>query len=169
MSAATLQSTLLFVLGLGCGINAFQMNGRELVRARLDPIVSPGKVSSHVHAVLGGSNFGPTVSSAGLRQSQCSTISTQQDKSAYWTAPPYGKNKDGTFSALPLEDTAIYYTTVRTNYECATKPMILIISLVWRNSPIMFLSSAFLRISACSSATQLPPRTGKLSHQGWFS
>ena len=31
-----------------------------LVSTRLDPIMNPGDVSSHVHAVMGASNFGPT-------------------------------------------------------------------------------------------------------------
>ena len=31
-----------------------------LVTTRLDPVMNPGEISSHVHAVVGGSNFGPT-------------------------------------------------------------------------------------------------------------
>jgi hypothetical protein len=31
-----------------------------LTATRLDPIVSPGAISGHVHAIVGGSNFGPT-------------------------------------------------------------------------------------------------------------
>jgi hypothetical protein len=32
-----------------------------LVSTRLDPIMDPGMVSKHVHTIIGGSNFGPTV------------------------------------------------------------------------------------------------------------
>ncbi|KIK62169.1 hypothetical protein GYMLUDRAFT_58386 [Collybiopsis luxurians FD-317 M1] len=38
-----------------------------VVFARLDPIIDPGTVSGHVHSVVGGSNFGMTLSTASLR------------------------------------------------------------------------------------------------------
>ncbi|KAJ6578874.1 hypothetical protein DFH09DRAFT_1148548 [Mycena vulgaris] len=51
---------------------------------RLDPIVSPGSVSTHAHSVLGGSNFGMNTSTAALRNSSCTSIPIPEDKSNYW-------------------------------------------------------------------------------------
>lgn len=72
-----------------------------LTTERMDPIVSPGKVSGHVHSgtyrtpvsqirlinsslVLGGSNFRLSTNTSFLRQSECSSIPIPQDKSNYW-------------------------------------------------------------------------------------
>ncbi|KAJ7222332.1 hypothetical protein GGX14DRAFT_428484 [Mycena pura] len=51
---------------------------------RLDPVVSPGTVSTHAHAVVGGSNFGMNISTAALRNSACTSIPIPEDKSNYW-------------------------------------------------------------------------------------
>jgi hypothetical protein len=51
---------------------------------RLDPIVTPGAVSSHVHTIIGGSNFQPELDYAKLQQSKCTTAPVTVDKSAYW-------------------------------------------------------------------------------------
>jgi Domain of unknown function (DUF1996) len=99
-------------LGLACGSLAFQLHGQEAVRARLDPVVSPGIVSGHTHSVFGGSNFGSIVTTNSLAQSECTTIENRLDKSAYWTPPPYGRNANGTFSALRNVGLSIYYKLV---------------------------------------------------------
>ncbi|CAK5269417.1 unnamed protein product [Mycena citricolor] len=51
---------------------------------RLDPIVSPGQVASHVHTVMGGSNFRATTNTSFLRASECTSSPIKQDKSNYW-------------------------------------------------------------------------------------
>lgn len=45
----------------------------RLVRERLDPIVSPGKIASHVHTISGGSAFGPSMTDNGARAAKCSS------------------------------------------------------------------------------------------------
>lgn len=75
-----------------------------LTTQRLDPIVTPGKVSTHVHSgecrvsyvpftsylaidlslVLGGSGFGLNVNTSILQESECTSIPIQEDKSNYW-------------------------------------------------------------------------------------
>ncbi|KAG6915002.1 hypothetical protein DXG01_013955 [Tephrocybe rancida] len=55
---------------------------------RLDPIINPGKVSGHVHSVLGGSNFRMNTNTAALRQSECTSIPIPEDKSSYWFPAP---------------------------------------------------------------------------------
>ncbi|KAH8879246.1 hypothetical protein GQ53DRAFT_604288, partial [Thozetella sp. PMI_491] len=94
--------------------SAFQIHGGMIAHTRLDPIVSPGRVNSHVSLAIGGSNFGPNLSTDVLRSSKCSTLETQEDKSAYWVAPLYGRNKDGTWTALPSTYHAISYTRTQT-------------------------------------------------------
>ncbi|KAK0718536.1 hypothetical protein B0T26DRAFT_623389, partial [Lasiosphaeria miniovina] len=89
--------------------SGFQIHGHMAALTRLDPIVSPGLVSGHAHMFVGGTGLDSTLTTAKLRQSKCSTLETQQDKSAYWVAPPYGRNANGTWSALPNTNLAIYY------------------------------------------------------------
>lgn len=42
-----------------------------LTATRLDPIMSPGDISGHVHAIVGGSNFGPLYDYDRSIESQC--------------------------------------------------------------------------------------------------
>lgn len=81
--------------------NAYWITEDFITTERLDPVVSPGKVSSHVHSgslrrpivsglrsisflVLGGSNFRFNTSTEALRQSECTSIPIPEDKSNYW-------------------------------------------------------------------------------------
>jgi Domain of unknown function (DUF1996) len=74
----------------------------------LDPIISPGTVSPHVHTVVGGSNFGPVVTTAGLRNSQCTSIPIAEDKSNYWFPHLYFEWSNGSFSSVDV-GVVIYY------------------------------------------------------------
>ncbi|KAJ6554576.1 hypothetical protein B0H19DRAFT_995026 [Mycena capillaripes] len=65
---------------------------------RLDPVVSPGSVSTHAHSVLGGSNFGLNTSTAALRDSSCTSIPIPEDKSNYWFPQMYFQWSNGTFT-----------------------------------------------------------------------
>ncbi|KAJ7270936.1 hypothetical protein C8J57DRAFT_1320084 [Mycena rebaudengoi] len=72
---------------------------------RLDPVVSPGSVSTHAHAVLGGSSFGMNTSTAALRNSVCTSIPIPEDKSNYWfpAIPPclrYSRWSNDTFTSV---------------------------------------------------------------------
>ncbi|KAH6909271.1 WSC domain-containing protein [Coprinopsis sp. MPI-PUGE-AT-0042] len=74
------------LLGLAASVNAYWLMGVEnfITTERVDPITSPARVASHVHSVLGGSNFRMSVNTASLRQSSCTSIPIPQDKSNYW-------------------------------------------------------------------------------------
>ncbi|KAK6394058.1 hypothetical protein LTR65_001904 [Meristemomyces frigidus] len=61
----------------------------RLVMERIDPIMSPGAVSGHVHTVSGGSGFGFTTDFEQQRASACSSCPVKQDLSAYWTPQLY--------------------------------------------------------------------------------
>ncbi|KAJ5980903.1 hypothetical protein N7481_008201 [Penicillium waksmanii] len=63
--------------------------------ARLDPIVDPGEVSSHVHVIHGGGSFGMSANYETLLKSDCTSCGVEQDKSAYWTPALYFMHTDG--------------------------------------------------------------------------
>ncbi|CAK5268874.1 unnamed protein product [Mycena citricolor] len=67
---------------------------------RLDPIVSPGQVASHVHTVMGGSNFRATTNTSFLRASECTSSPIKQDKSNYWAPTLYFHWANGSFSSV---------------------------------------------------------------------
>ncbi|KAH6911267.1 hypothetical protein BKA70DRAFT_1385040 [Coprinopsis sp. MPI-PUGE-AT-0042] len=75
----------------------------QLVTQRLDPIVSPGKVSAHLHQIVGGNAFNVTMDPAlDLHQiSTCTTCRFKEDKSNYWTAVLYFKHRNGTYLRVP--------------------------------------------------------------------
>ncbi|KAJ3787033.1 hypothetical protein GGU10DRAFT_374333 [Lentinula aff. detonsa] len=76
----------LFTLAALSSVQAYFLVGVRniLVSERLDPILSPGAVSGHTHSVVGGSNFGMNITTDSLRDSQCTSMPIEQDKSNYW-------------------------------------------------------------------------------------
>jgi len=67
----------LLIVGLGqtAAVEAFfrmSCPGR-IVRERLDPIVNPGSISSHVHTISGGSGFSANMTYADARAAKCSS------------------------------------------------------------------------------------------------
>lgn len=76
---------------------------------RVDPIISPGGVSGHVHTVSGPNNFGVTTSFDSLTSSYCTSCPVQADKSAYWTPQLYYRYKNGTYSDVGNGGTIVYY------------------------------------------------------------
>ena len=48
------------------------------------PIVDPGRLSKHMHRIMGGSNFAAGYSYENNRASDCSTVYTPFDMSNYW-------------------------------------------------------------------------------------
>ncbi|KAF1836319.1 hypothetical protein BDW02DRAFT_494034 [Decorospora gaudefroyi] len=73
------------------------------VRERLDPIVTPGQVSGHVHTISGGAGFSASMTYEDTRASRCSSCSIKEDMSNYWTPQLYVKYKDGSgFAPVPV-------------------------------------------------------------------
>ena len=93
-----------FVAALATPASAFwrmPCPGR-LVLERIDPIISPGVVSSHVHTVSGGSGFGFAMDYAQARSSKCSSCPIKADFSNYWTPKLYYMGADGkSFEDVP--------------------------------------------------------------------
>ncbi|KAL3470422.1 hypothetical protein BJX99DRAFT_239528 [Aspergillus californicus] len=57
--------------------------------ARMDPLVSPGEPSYHVHAIHGSDGFGMSSDMSSLLGGSCTSCEVKQDKSAYWTPALY--------------------------------------------------------------------------------
>lgn len=66
-------------------VNAFwRMGCSTILNGRIDPIVNPGKLSTHSHTIVGGSNIGVNSSYESMINSACTSCEIQADKSAYW-------------------------------------------------------------------------------------
>lgn len=68
---------------------------------RIDPIVDNGVASSHAHTIHGGNNFGLSTTYKDLRNSDCSSCSFKQDKSAYWTPTLHFVHESGEVEIVP--------------------------------------------------------------------
>ncbi|ERS95148.1 WSC domain-containing protein [Sporothrix schenckii 1099-18] len=52
--------------------------------ARIDPLISPGGPSSHLHAIMGSGGFGESATYADITASDCTSCLVTEDKSSYW-------------------------------------------------------------------------------------
>jgi len=87
-----------------------RFNGKEICKGRMDPIVSYGEPSSHVHSIFGGSNFGLHADGKKLSQSKCTSAKVKGDKSAYWSPTVFFHDEEaGTFEPVPVMYTNVYY------------------------------------------------------------
>ena len=107
-------SVLSDVLRLSCG--------NILTIGRVDPIISPGAITSnHAHTVYGASAFSPTVTYDALVASKCATCNLVEDNSVYWFPTLYYHNfTTGTYTSVEQSPpgAAIYYLQRRfTNTE----------------------------------------------------
>jgi hypothetical protein len=71
-----------------------------LVVQRADPIVTPNKVSGHVHTIMGGNGFGFNMDYNQARSSSCSSCSVKQDLSNYWVPALYYRAQNGSFAPV---------------------------------------------------------------------
>ncbi|CAD6573504.1 MAG: hypothetical protein TREMPRED_000836 [Tremellales sp. Tagirdzhanova-0007] len=79
-----------------------------LMSTRLDPILTPGSVSSHTHQIIGTSSFSPTYTYENSVAGKCTTGNVGVDKSSYWIPQMYRKFSDG-FTLIPLSYANTYY------------------------------------------------------------
>ncbi|KAI0628687.1 WSC-domain-containing protein [Trametes polyzona] len=102
---------LLAVVTLAAAVNAYWTFGATalIAQTRLDSIVNPDAIGTHVHAIVGASGFSNHYDPDELMQSNCTTIPVQPDKSNYWAPQLYHRDKDtGEFLAMPTSFN-IYY------------------------------------------------------------
>ena len=93
-----------------------------LVEARMDPIISPGQISSHVHTVIGGDGFGISMDNNAAINSQCTQSRVRGDKSSYWFPALYHHNSDGSFTKVELDYVKAYYFFEATDDEIKPFP-----------------------------------------------
>ncbi|WVQ69042.1 uncharacterized protein L199_007254 [Kwoniella botswanensis] len=91
-----------------------------LINSRLDPIVNPGKVSGHVHHVVGGSAFSASMDYASARQSKCTSSNLNCDLSNYWTPQLYYKWRNGSYTAVTGDGMTNYWKYPLTNVDETT-------------------------------------------------
>jgi Domain of unknown function (DUF1996) len=88
-------------------VNHFYGRG-PLVMGRMDPIVTPGGPSGHVHAVQGGNAFALTMTDDQALSSTCTSSLVKNDKSNYWTPSLYFQDP----VTGELEDVEMFYMNV---------------------------------------------------------
>lgn len=94
-----------------------------LTKGRMDPIISPGKTSNHVHTVMGGSGFGKSATGDDLVNSKCSNAKIKGDNSAYWFPSLYFKDPDsGKFEDVDVNYVNVYYFFEPTDDEIKAFP-----------------------------------------------
>ncbi len=81
----------------------FTVNCQPLTIQRSDPIVSPGQLSGHVHAVIGGTNFQQTEPNSVAIAAKATTCDKVLDNSNYWVPQLYHENANGTFSLVTFQ------------------------------------------------------------------
>ncbi|KAJ0145562.1 hypothetical protein CTA2_1012, partial [Colletotrichum tanaceti] len=87
-----------------------RFTNKQLVKARVDPIISFGKLASHVHGVMGGSNFGMSATGETLTQSKCTNAMINGDNSAYWFPTLYFHDpKTKQFESVDIFYVNVYY------------------------------------------------------------
>ncbi|KAL8662443.1 MAG: hypothetical protein Q9202_004686 [Teloschistes flavicans] len=78
----------------------FTFGSSALVTESLDPLLSPGATSTHVHSVIGGSAFSSSMNFASTQSSKCTSVDIIADKSNYWMPNLYF-HKNGQFTRVP--------------------------------------------------------------------
>ncbi|KAF1996187.1 hypothetical protein P154DRAFT_398337, partial [Amniculicola lignicola CBS 123094] len=87
----------------------YNRGGNAMSYQRLDPAVSPGKESSHLHSFDGGNALAATMGFDTTQESTCTTARIIPDKSLYWR-PTLFWNGNGTgFYRVPDNGLKIYY------------------------------------------------------------
>ncbi|KAK4167607.1 hypothetical protein QBC43DRAFT_341960 [Cladorrhinum sp. PSN259] len=98
--------------------------GTALTTCRVDPIVSPGGPSAHVHTVMGASNFGFNANGEDLRKSSCTTAKPKGDLSSYWFPSLYFKDPStGKLEPVPMFYMNVYYFFDATNDDIKSFPV----------------------------------------------
>ncbi|RMD40056.1 hypothetical protein DV735_g5087, partial [Chaetothyriales sp. CBS 134920] len=107
----SLQSLILVALAASPSTAFFLMPCWPITTQRLDPIVTPGGIASHVHQIIGGSAFSPSLTyEATQADDVCTTCFVSVDHSNYWIPSLYFQNSDGEFESVDqVGSTSVYY------------------------------------------------------------
>lgn len=107
----TILTTSALAVGLLAGSSQafWRLSCGTVQTSRIDPIINPGAISTHVHKIAGASNVNQGSTYDSLLQAKCSSCEIQDDKSAYWTPSLYYHHSNGTFEEVPNGGMAVYY------------------------------------------------------------
>ncbi|UNI22897.1 hypothetical protein JDV02_008740 [Purpureocillium takamizusanense] len=94
----------------------FTVNCEPLTIQRGDPIVDPGVLSSHVHAVVGGTAFALSQSNEAAKAARATTCDKILDNSNYWQPQLYHQRRDGKFEIVNFQGAAAYYISRACDY-----------------------------------------------------
>ena len=71
--------------------------------------MSPGTASAHVHTVIGGNAFNPTMSATTARTATCTTGQVKDDLSNYWVPSLFFNARNGSFFPVKATQFNLYY------------------------------------------------------------
>lgn len=81
----------------------FTVNCQPLTIQRGDPIISPGTISAHVHAVIGGTAFQDTMGLTTAVDAKDTTCDKKLDHSNYWQPQLYHHMSNGSFELITFQ------------------------------------------------------------------
>lgn len=100
-----------------------RFTNKGLTAGRMDPIVSPGKTSAHVHTIMGGSAFGTSTTGEDTVNAQCTNAKIKGDNSNYWFPSVYFHDEEAdTFEPVEVFYVNAYYFFEATNDEIKAFP-----------------------------------------------
>lgn len=83
---------------------------QPVVVERLDPILQPGVIGTHVHSFIGANAVSATTDFAAARDASCTQVYIQDDKSVYWFPSLYFQDpKNQSFTRVPEHHRVLYY------------------------------------------------------------
>ncbi|KAG8424071.1 hypothetical protein J3458_000905 [Metarhizium acridum] len=105
MVSTSVRSAIVVASALAPGSVAqlFTVNCAPLTLHRGDPILFPGVMSPHVHAVVGGTRFALNLTNEQARQAKATTCDKRLDKSNYWQPQLYHQRRDGRFELVEMQ------------------------------------------------------------------
>ena len=100
-----------------------RFTNKFLTKGSVDPLVTPGEVSTHSHQVMGGSNFGLNSTGEDLMNSKCTNALIKGDNSNYWFPKLYFNDEEnGKFEEVEVDYFNAYYFFEPTNDEIKAFP-----------------------------------------------
>ncbi|GES66852.1 hypothetical protein BO80DRAFT_444545 [Aspergillus terreus] len=90
----------------------FTFSCLPLTIQRSDPIMAPGRLSSHTHVVVGGTAFQRRMTADTARSAKGTTCGVAIDRSNYWAPQLYHQTGRGS----PADEQSIYYFNRACNY-----------------------------------------------------
>lgn len=81
----------------------FTVNCAPLTFYRGDPIIFPGVISPHVHAIVGGTRFALSLTNDQAANAKATTCDKSLDKSNYWQPQLYHQRRDGKFEMVEMQ------------------------------------------------------------------